>query len=567
MRPAQPRLIPYWAIGLAAVVLTVIAFVLAFSRELPFRGGYELNAVFGGTQAMSPNSPVRIAGVEVGKVTEVRSLVTDEQAALDAASGREDGEGAVLVTMRISPEGLPIRRDARLRIRPRLFLEGNYFVDLAPGSPGEPEVPDGGVIPLQNTSSPVQLDQVLTTLQKPVREELRSALGELADGLVRHGGARGLNRLARASGDSFRYGAVVGEATLGTEPGDLREVIRNLGTVLAALDRNEVQLQELIVNLDTVSGALAAEAASLERGLGMLPGTIEASDPAFDAVLAALPEVRSFARAALPGVRSLPPALDAAGPLIAQLRALVSRSELRAAAKRLRRATPALTRLTSGTIPFLGEGRALASCFSETVIPWTNMTVPDPETPATGKIFHETTYGLVGIGGESRNHDANGPYARVLAGGGPNTVVFPPLAGTSDAVVGVTPQPILGARPALDSSAKTPFRPDVACETNDPPNLDSGDAGAPPAQSRSAGVPDGLLDDAGLRAQLADIAAQLDRSYAIARNGARRGLAPARVERRARGVAADAIDRLDTTLAAALGWEGLLGIREPGATP
>ena len=36
--------------------------------------------------------------------------------------------------------GLPIHRDARLKIRPRIFLEGNFFVDLKPGSPRRAEL-------------------------------------------------------------------------------------------------------------------------------------------------------------------------------------------------------------------------------------------------------------------------------------------------------------------------------------------------------------------------------------------------------------------------------------------
>ena len=123
------------------------------------------------------------------------------------------------------------------------------------------------------------------------------------------------------------------------------------------------------------------------------------------------------------------------------------------------------------------------------MIPWANSTVPDPESPAGGRIFEETSYGLVGINGESRSLDGNGPYARVLGGGGVNTVVFPPFGGARDSVVGVTPLPILGARPALDSSLKTPFRPDVRCETNEPPDLESGDAAPPPARRRAGSTP------------------------------------------------------------------------------
>ena len=47
--------------------------------------------------------------------------------------------------MEISDEGLPIHQDATMSLRPRLFLEGNLFVDLRPGTPAAPDAPDGFV--------------------------------------------------------------------------------------------------------------------------------------------------------------------------------------------------------------------------------------------------------------------------------------------------------------------------------------------------------------------------------------------------------------------------------------
>ena len=69
------------------------------------------------------------------------------------------------VTFTVDEEGQPIHADAEVEIRPRLFLEGNFFLDLRPGSPSAPELADGGTIPLTQTATAVQLDEVLTALQ------------------------------------------------------------------------------------------------------------------------------------------------------------------------------------------------------------------------------------------------------------------------------------------------------------------------------------------------------------------------------------------------------------------
>src|SRR5207253_52518 len=94
-----------------------------------------------------------------------------------------------IVEMAIDDAGRPIHRDATLRIRPRLFLEGNFYVDLKAGSPSAPELHDGGTIPLAQTAIPVQLDQVLSALASrstQLRESLRglsATLGETAPAL------------------------------------------------------------------------------------------------------------------------------------------------------------------------------------------------------------------------------------------------------------------------------------------------------------------------------------------------------------------------------------------------
>ena len=78
-------------------------------------------------------SPVRIAGVDVGQVVSVTRVPNSSNAAV--------------VTMDIDPNGLPIHADATAKIRPRIFLEGNFYVDLHPGSPSAPALTSGATLP------------------------------------------------------------------------------------------------------------------------------------------------------------------------------------------------------------------------------------------------------------------------------------------------------------------------------------------------------------------------------------------------------------------------------------
>jgi len=502
MRTGQNKRLPNHIVGLIAFVIIVIGFLLAFTKQLPWSDGYEVQAVFTTAQNIRVDSPVRIAGVEVGKITKVEPLAAGDDVAEapdegDApvegtTAGDAAGQQGALVTMEIKDSGRPIKTDATMQLRPRLFLEGNLFVDLKPGSPGAEEAPDGYSVPIEQTSVSVQLDQVLTTLQSDVRTDLQVFLEEFGSALVDHGGAEGFQEIYRTSPRAFKSTSQVNEAFLGTEPHDLSGAIRNFGKVARALVRNEEQLKDLVTNFRIFAGSFAAEDDALEQAIVELPLVLEAAEPAFDNLNASFPALRAFAREALPGVRSTPATLDVATPFVRQLRLLMSKQELRGLVRELRPTIPRLAKLTKRTIPFLEQARALASCFNTVIIPWGFDTV-DGGTgyphPAVGPVYKETAYGLAGIAGESRSGDANGQYIRVGAGGGTNTVAFDP-PGIAEDFFGVTPFSIDGAMPAIDSSAKTDFKPNVPCETQEPPNLNAGAPGlGPPQQTASTADP------------------------------------------------------------------------------
>jgi hypothetical protein len=339
----------------------------------------------------------------------------------------------------------------------------------------------------------VQLDQILTTLQANVRGNLQLAFKEIGDAFEKYGGAEGLRDFNRSGGPAYKNTALVNEAFLGTRVHDLSHLVRNFDTVVASLDRDKPALQDLVTNLRTVTGSFAAQDQALKSAVHQLPGTLFAARPVFTNLNRSFPFVRAFAREALPGVRSTPETLTVATPFIYQLRKLVSKPELRGLVKDLRPTVPQLARLTRSQLPFMEEARALSSCFNNVIIPWSNQTIQSSDGESgVGKVYQETGYGLAGIAGESRSGDANGQYIRVEAGGGANTLSFlNPLSTIQqniggESTVGVLDRAILGAEPAFGSSAKTPFKPSVPCETQQPPDLRSGGAASVPGQTRSS---------------------------------------------------------------------------------
>src|SRR4051812_13580696 len=446
-----------FAVG--AITLAVLAAItwLGFTKSVPFRHHYTVKAAFKTANNIRPNSPVRIAGVNVGKVTKVEK-------AGDA------GEGAI-VEMRIDKKGLPIHKDAEAAIRPRIFLEGNFFVDVEPGSPSAPKLGDGDTIPVNQTRTPVQFDQVLTTLQADTRKQLQSLLGSLSDGMA-DGGAEGYRDSQRYWEPAYKNGAIVADAQLGQNPHDLSGYIENAGVVTGALDRNRRQLQDLVTDFNATARAFADNDTELTAAVGELPKTLRTGSRALASLNAAFPATRRLVHDLRPGVRSSGPALDASLPFIRELRGLVGPSGLRGLTNDLRPTVPDLARLQKSSVPLYEQVRGASSCQNEVILPWTHDKIEDKTFPTDLKVFQEATKPLGGLAGESRSGDANGQWFRVLLGG--PTFAYP--MGTDQFFL--TSAPIIGTNPTKPKE-RSPLRPDVPCETQERADIRSAAGPAP----------------------------------------------------------------------------------------
>src|SRR3954469_1117485 len=156
-------------VGALVLLVAVVATYFGFTKHVPFTHGFRVKAVFSSANSIRKNSPVRIAGVNVGRVTGIDGL---------------PNSNAAVVTMEVQDKGLPLHKDATLKIRPRIFLEGNFYVEMSPGSPSEPNFSSGDTIAITHTPAPVQLDQILTALQSDTRADLQVALQGFGEALT-----------------------------------------------------------------------------------------------------------------------------------------------------------------------------------------------------------------------------------------------------------------------------------------------------------------------------------------------------------------------------------------------
>jgi len=462
----------FFTTGVIAAIVILILTYFAYTKELPWSSeGYTANAVFKNATTLRADSPVRIAGVNVGKVTDVEA----------------DGDNAK-VTFTVDPEGLPLHEDAAITIRPRLFLGGNYFLDLRPGSPSAPDLDDGGTIPVTRTATAVELDEVLTTLQRSDRENLSKLLDGYGSALddpptpkmdegmdpdvVGLSGAEAINKTFDYGGQAGKSSSQVSEALLGEKAGDLRGMIKASASVFQQLASRDRELSELITNFSVTTGAFASEATSLQNTLAELAPTVEQAQDQLPVINASFPPLRAYARELTPAVKELPSTIKAGNPWLDQARKLVQRNELAGIVADLHKATPTLSQGTANLTALLDQLGKFSRCQSNVLAPTGDTVITDQFTTNQSN-FNEFLYGTAAQAGEGGNFDGNGKFLRVQPGGGASETSVPypyGVAATDTVNYSRTIADPIGTQPLLPSSAP-PFRPDVACGTQDVPDL------------------------------------------------------------------------------------------------
>jgi ABC-type transporter Mla subunit MlaD len=455
-------------IRFAIVFLIVIAIAVyfGFTKHLPFKHGYRLNAQFASALNIKPKSPVRIAGVDVGKVTGIQ----------------RQGQAA-LVKMEIESKGLPIHPDATVKVRPRIFLEGNWFVELQPGSPSARTLGSGSTLPVTQASDPVQLDQVLDALNTDTRKNLQDFLIGYGDGLTRKpsaaedaeqdpevrgiNAAQALNKAIHRGPAAERGGAVLSQAITGTEPHDLSKLVLSIGKVTAALNVHEQQLGELIGNFNTFFHSFAVQARSLRNAVAVLPSSLHSINAGLRELDAAFPPTRAFALAILPGVNNTPQTVKATLPWIDQVEASLAPNELGGVAKGLQQATPQLAQLTSEQIPFYKQTEAFNKCLSNVFIPAGNTKLQDGAATSGVEDYKEFWYSMTGLAGIGQSFDGNGTMTHFLLGSGGPTIRSGQASVLGTSIKGLrllahaslAPQ---GTRPAF-SQTEPAYKPLVPC--------------------------------------------------------------------------------------------------------
>jgi ABC-type transporter Mla subunit MlaD len=258
---------------IAAIVLLVVAVpsALAFSLGANGDGGssYLVRAVFDNASFVVPGEDVKIAGVRVGQVESLD--VTDEKKAA--------------IVLEISESGFqPFHADATCTIRPQSLI-GERYVECTPGSEAEPELaqiaegePGAGqrLLPLESTSSPVDIDLVNNIMRLPYRQRFAIIINEFGTALAGRGDA--LNEAIHRANPALRETDKV-LAILARQNRILADLASDSDAVIAPLARRRERVGHFVEAANETGQATAERSADITRTFDRLPAFLRELDP------------------------------------------------------------------------------------------------------------------------------------------------------------------------------------------------------------------------------------------------------------------------------------------------
>jgi virulence factor Mce-like protein len=426
----------------------------AFHPSLPFTHGYRVKAITHSANQLRHGSPVRISGIDVGKVV-----------AIDRGPGN-----TTAVTLELDDNGLPLHTDATVRIRPRLFLEGGFYVELTSGSPSAPVLSDGGSIPLPQTSDPVQFHQMLSVFERPLRDRLRDTFGELAIGLT-GGGAEGLREATKNLGPALRDVAIDTQAARGTEPHDVSRLVSSASRVTGALADDPRSLADLVTNFRRTADALSADDTALGDGLSELDLLVRSAPSALRALDGTLPVAERVLRGIHPAVRVAPQSLTQSAEFIELLGSLVAPGARERTVAGLRATFVDLPTLLVRMSLLFPVTKDLSDCLHSNIIPILKAKVPDGALSEDRPVWQDFAHSLVGLTSASQDFDGNGYAIRYQFGGGSEGLSTDALPGLG--VLRAQAPPNLQTRPLPRADGAPPIHRDVVCSTQPVPSLET----------------------------------------------------------------------------------------------
>jgi phospholipid/cholesterol/gamma-HCH transport system substrate-binding protein len=237
-------------IVVAAALAAVMAMVLLIGQFAWFERTYTISADFTDIEMLEVDFPVRLAGVKVGRVSDIRFV-----------------DDRVRVAMSIK-QGVKIRADSEVTITTGIIL-GETYVQISIGSPTAPYLEDGAVV---QGKPPVSTDRLVATVQS-VAERIDGLSGSVEEVLGEQEKAdlkeiiatvrrltENLDTITTENRDNVRETIVAYKDAAADLSENLKQLSENMNNLVAKLgdvvDENRADLRETTDTLSRVGPQL-----------------------------------------------------------------------------------------------------------------------------------------------------------------------------------------------------------------------------------------------------------------------------------------------------------------------
>jgi phospholipid/cholesterol/gamma-HCH transport system substrate-binding protein len=369
------------------VVVALIAGAVAIGFIL-FGGdnGHKYKLLFETGGQLVKGNQVLVGGQAIGTVDDL-TLTDDGQAEVEITVDEPLHEGTTAVIRSTSLSGI-----------------ANRYVSVAPGPNSNEELEEGSVLTTEETTSPVDLDQLFNTLDEETRASLQKVV---------QGSAVWYSGNAEEAREAAKYFAPALQSTerllaeVNRDQRVLSEFLVSGADVLGAIAERRSDLSALTENANVALGAIAAENEALDRSLAALPPFMRQADTTFVNLRAALDDLDPLVATSKRATKDLPqfladlrPVAEKAVPVVSDLRTAVAK--------------PGNDNDLTDVLQLLPRVQAAASDASREQIQAMNATQDDVDFALP---YMPELLGFVGkLGQVAGYYDFDGHYLRVMPG-------------------------------------------------------------------------------------------------------------------------------------------------------
>ncbi len=276
-------------LAVAALVAAIAVVAAVFLRGNG--DDYIVYTEFQNASQLVRGNEVRVAGAQIGSVEDIE-LTND---------------GGARVKLKINETGYtPLREGTRAIIRlASLSGVANRYIDLQlSGTANRPEIKDGGTIRATETTSAVDLDQLISIFDRRARSDLQGVIRGF--GTQYNGRTKEANRGFHYLNPQFAASSRLFEELTRDTPALERFILSSEDLVTTLAERKE-DLTGLVEELGDFTGDLAARRRELSDAISQLPPFMRRANTTFVNLRAALDDLRPLVEESKPVARRLRP--------------------------------------------------------------------------------------------------------------------------------------------------------------------------------------------------------------------------------------------------------------------